>query len=680
MTRSRGGGAAATASSRLTREPLVLPAAALGPESPLPPLPGTTDVHATISSEGVPEEVARDLGYGFPPCLLPYRVQDGYDRHRAPQEFPSLVLQNEVLRAVFLPGLGGRLASLTHLPTGRELLYRNPVFQPANLALRNAWFSGGVEWNLGTTGHTPLTCAPMFAARVEGPDGAPVLRMWEFERLREVVYQLDCWLPPGSPALYVAVRIVNPHDCEIPMYWWSNIAVTQRPDVRVLAPASSSYRFSYERRLTQVPAPVHGYDYTRPSAAPQAADFFFRVDDGRPPWIAALDATGRGLGHASTDRLTGRKLFVWGATTGGQRWQEFLSAPDSEPYLEIQAGLARTQMQHVAMPAGATWTWLEAYGLVEADAEAVHGDDWAAATNAAQDALAAIATPRYLEDTLAGWAPVFDRAPLELLHRGAGWGALEQRRRAASGRSWRTPGTPFDDRTLGPRQAAWLALLNTGQLPEADPHTPPASYATSTPWRELLERAAAPPDADWLTLYHLGAAHTAHGDLAAAEDAFARSVARQPSAWALRALGWLQRRDGRYDSAALHYLRAHTLAPDVRQLAVETVHSLLSADRADEALALIDRLPAHLRSHGRVQLAEARAALAAGHLDRASAVLAAEFEIPDLREGEDSLGTLWFDVHEQLLARAAGHDITDEIRERVRREHPLPAHYDFRMH
>lgn len=672
-------GARPTPPSRLTVEQLVMPAAAVGPESPLPPLPGATDVHATVSREGVPDEIARDLGYGFPPCMLPYRVQDGYDRHRTPREFPSIVLENEVLRAVFLPSLGGRLASLTHLPSGRELLYRNPVLQPANLALRNAWFSGGVEWNLGTTGHTPLTCAPMFAARVSGPDGVPVLRMWEFERLREVVYQLDCWLPPGSPVLYVAVRIVNPHDCEIPMYWWSNIAVPQRPGVRVLAPASSSYRFSYERRLTQVPAPVHGYDYSYPAEAPHAADFFFRVDDGRPPWIAALDTEGRGLGHASTSRLLGRKLFVWGGTTGGRHWQEFLSAPGSDPYLEIQAGLARTQMQHVAMPAGATWTWLEAYGLVEADAAVVHGDDWTAATTAAQDALADIASPGRLDATLARWQPVFGREPVELLHLGSGWGALERQRRATSGAPWRTAGTPFGDETLGPMQAPWLALLHSGGLPPADPQTPPGSYATSTPWRALLELAASRPGADWLTLYHLGTARCAHADLAGAREAFTRSVAHTPSAWALRALGWLDHRDGRSPSAAEHYLQAHALAPGVRQLAVEAVHALLGADRADEALDLIDGLPPQLRGHGRVLLVEARAALAAGQLPRASAVLAAEFEIADLREGEDSLSTLWFDIHEKLLAQTSGQDITDEIRDRVRREHPLPAHYDFRM-
>jgi len=37
------------------------------------------------------------------------------------------------MRATFLLELGGRLWSLVHTPTGRELLHVNPIFQPGNL-------------------------------------------------------------------------------------------------------------------------------------------------------------------------------------------------------------------------------------------------------------------------------------------------------------------------------------------------------------------------------------------------------------------------------------------------------------------------------------------------------------------------------------------------------------------
>ena len=58
-------------------------------------------------------------------------------------------------------------------------------------------------------------------------DGQQVLRMWEFDRLREVVFQVDAWLPADSRVLLVAIRIRNPNPAAVPMYWWSNAAVPQ---------------------------------------------------------------------------------------------------------------------------------------------------------------------------------------------------------------------------------------------------------------------------------------------------------------------------------------------------------------------------------------------------------------------------------------------------------------------
>ncbi len=107
-----------------------------------------------------------------------------------------------------------------------------------------------------------------------------MLRMSEFERIREVVYQVDVWLPEGSPVLLVHVRITNPGAAEVPMYWWTNIAVPQCPDVRVLAPADAAWHFDHHRRLRRVPVPDHeGLDRTYPARAGDAADYFFAIDE-----------------------------------------------------------------------------------------------------------------------------------------------------------------------------------------------------------------------------------------------------------------------------------------------------------------------------------------------------------------------------------------------------------------
>ena len=113
-----------------------LPAADIGPENPLPIFRGEKDDADLEIDPSVPQQYRRYFGWRTAFRVLPYRMQDGYSREKSVRAFPSVVLQNEILRATFLPGFGGRLVSLVHKPTGRELLDCNPVLQPANFALR----------------------------------------------------------------------------------------------------------------------------------------------------------------------------------------------------------------------------------------------------------------------------------------------------------------------------------------------------------------------------------------------------------------------------------------------------------------------------------------------------------------------------------------------------------------
>lgn len=492
--------------SELRIESWTMPAADLGSENPLPSLRAAEELHAVEEAVGIPDEMVKNLAYGgHPPSILPYTMQDGYNRRRQPRDFQVAVLENEFLRATFLLELGGRMWSLVHKPSGRELLDVNPVFQPANLAIRNAWFSGGVEWNIGIIGHCPFTCAPLFAARVERPNGTPVLRMYEWERIRQVPFQIDAYLPDGSPVLFVRVRIVNPHDREVPMYWWSNIAIPETPDTRVIVPADSAYRFDYSR-LDVIPVPrAEGTDITYSTHIPRAADFFFHIPDGHRPWITALDGESKGLIQVSTERLKGRKLFVWGMGVGGRNWQEFLSEP-GQAYIEIQAGLARTQLEYVPMLAGAEWSWLEAYGLMEADPAAVHGSDWALARQSVGDALERLIPPAALDAEFERGAEFADKPPVELFHRGSGWGALERLRREASGEPpFCSEGLAFDDESLGEEQTPWLDLLHDGALSAPEPDVEPRGLMVQAEWYELLEDAvSAGRGANWLAWLHLG--------------------------------------------------------------------------------------------------------------------------------------------------------------------------------
>jgi len=622
--------------SALELSTLTLPTARVG-TSPLPPLHSTADLHtvaadARTGGDGIDEEMAANLAYGHRSSVLPYLLQDDYNRILVDVAHPTAVLSNDRLRATFLLGQGGRLWSLVDLARGRELLYANAALQPGNLALRNAWFAGGVEWNLGTTGHHPLTCEPLHAARISLPDGTAGLRLWEYERMRELVVEIDAWLPDGAPHLAVHVTITNVTAHDVPVYWWSNIAVPETPGTRVLTPADAAFGFDDSRALRRVAMPVDGgIDRSYPSRSSHAADYFFDLPVSTPrPWITALDGDGYGLLQTSSPRLRGRKLFVWGTGRGGRHWQEWLS-PRGGSYLEIQAGLARTQLEHLPLPAGGRWSWLETYGPLQVSAGSAHGD-WSAARAAVSGHVSR--DDGWFADQTDLGRDLVDRPIEDRLQRATGWGALEVRRRATTPDRWpELPGTPFTDEDLGAAQQPWLDLLE-GRRPAWD-GSAPASCQTAAGWRSLLEYAAGPYAA-----LQRGVARWAGGDRLGAVDAWEQSLRDQPSAVGWRNVAVAHAGDDPARALAA-YREARTLDPTLISVVREHVELLITVGHHDVVLAEIDALPTVQRTDPMIMLCEAQAAVAVGDSDRAARILEPGLIIPGVREGAEILEQLW---------------------------------------
>ena len=158
------------------------------------------------------------LNYGRMQDTLPYTYQDDFDGPMEELEFDAVVLENDFLRAEIVVSLGGRLWALYDKVEKKELLLNNKQFLPGNLALRNAWFAGGVEFNIGQFGHDAQTCSPRFAATfTDDVLKCPVLRIYEFNRDRTTPFQIDFFLPDESKFLFVRPRIHNQTESVQPM-------------------------------------------------------------------------------------------------------------------------------------------------------------------------------------------------------------------------------------------------------------------------------------------------------------------------------------------------------------------------------------------------------------------------------------------------------------------------------
>lgn len=650
----------------LSFEKRLLKSANFNGESSLPPLA----LRLSGDRPGPKTELAEDdgffVGYGEVSCPFPYKMQDMYDRALEEKAYTAAVLENDWLKATFLPELGGKMWSLIDKKAGKELLFSNDVVRPCNLAIRNAWTSGGVEWNMGVLGHSPFTCSLVNTARTALSDGTPVLRFYFYERIRDCIAQMDIFLPESSKVLYVRTRITNPNENMVPMYWWSNIATVQEPGARVIVPAEETYLSEKGVYRTASIPMYNGVDVTYPTRSPVAYDYFWKTQKESLKYICQLNEDGYGLATSSTDMLRGRKLFVWGDTQGGRRWMNYLTADDkSGSYNEIQVGLARTQLEYQPMPARTAWEWVETYGAMQADKAKVHGN-WAEARQEVESVFARSITKASLEKILAETKEMA-KNPAEIVMKADGWANLELQRRVFMGeRDLMCAHLSFGD--IGEEQAAWGKLLEEGTVGNHTPEEIPASYQLREQWLILLRNAVQEKDREnWYAWYLLGAAEAAKKNFAGAKIALERSLALTSSAWAYYVLAIVGKLEQDAQSYVQNMQAAYALRRDDLSLAREMFRCLYETENSEKTLELFESAVNPVQADPRCRLYYAYALVRDGNGEKAKEVLldgGNGLVVPDIREGENITSNLWD------LIQAQGEAGADE---------ELPQKLDFRM-
>ncbi len=660
--------------TELRLEHKIMPAQRLNGESSLPPVnqiwPGTGYAKTNLD-----EDDDFWAGYGHVASCYPYRMQDMYTRELYDTDFLMPVLENDYLKATFMPDYGGKLWSLIDKVTGKELFMANPVVRPCNLAIRNAWTSGGVEWNCGFLGHHPHTCSRIFTAVAELEDGTPVLRMYEYERLRQVVYQMDSFLPEGSRLLYCRMRIVNDHPYPVPMYWWSNIAVPELKGARVIAPVTQTYTYiDGAIAKTDVPYPsTFNTDITYPTNLGHSVDFFWKIPPEDRKYICQLDSDGYGLIQSSTKRLKGRKLFVWGQGPGGDRWQQYLTSDDGNGrYAEIQCGLAQSQYESIPMPPRSAWEWMEVYGAMQADPAKIHGD-WADARAEVSYRLNELIGEEELEDMLKATKKAALTPAKETILTGGGWGALENIRREKAGENTLCPHLDFAEGDMREQQQ-WIDLLKNGSFGMKRPDDVPASWMLSEEWTPMITAAAKGGDSySWYAQLQYGMTMLALRDYEKAGEALDLSYKLMPSAWALYGLAQLARIEKKRDKWAMLTLQSAQMKPDDASLVKEALRVLTETEKWQLLLDFASTLSEELLAMPRIRLTVAFANVKAGYIGKAEEMLyeGGGLLVADIREGEVSITELWYLI-EEAKAKLEGKEFD-------RAKAKPPKMFDYRM-
>lgn len=261
--------------------------------------------------------------------------------------YQAVFLENEYLKVMVLPELGGRIQRAYDKTNGYDFIYYNHVIKPALVGLTGPWISGGIEFNWPQH-HRPSTFSPVDYALSENSDGSCTVHVSETDKMYGSKGMASITLYPDKAYIEIKGQLYNSTDLPQTFLWWANPAVPVNDNTfSVFPPDVNAVMDHGKRAVSTFPIATGEYykqDYsagvdisryknikvpTSYMAAHSDYDFIGNYDE-------SLQA---GLLHVSDHHVSpGKKQWTWGNGGFGQTWDRNLTDEDG-PYIELMTGV-----------------------------------------------------------------------------------------------------------------------------------------------------------------------------------------------------------------------------------------------------------------------------------------------------------------------------------------------------
>ena len=282
-------------------------------------------------------------------------------------------LENEFIRVMILPELGGRIHVARDKTNNYDFVYRQDVIKPALVGLAGPWISGGIEFNWPQH-HRPSTFMPVDFAIENDPDRSCTVWLSEHEPINRMKGMHGVCLRPGSAVIELKVRLYNRTPLVQTFLWWANVATAVHEQYQSFFPTDVCYVADHAKRaISAFPlcqGNYYGVDYGKrglegvprhelpPQFAPPgnypANDLSWYANIPVPTSYMCLGTKGdffggydhkaaAGIVHVANRHVApGKKQWTWGNHAFGYAWDRNLTEPDEQgeyrPYIELMAG------------------------------------------------------------------------------------------------------------------------------------------------------------------------------------------------------------------------------------------------------------------------------------------------------------------------------------------------------
>jgi len=279
--------------------------------------------------------------------VYPYPVVEKISDTKKDKVWHAVYLENDFLKIMILPELGGRVQMAFDKTKNRHFVYYNSVIKPALVGLTGPWISGGIEFNWPQH-HRPSTYLPLDFDIEENEDGSKTVWCSEIERMSRTKGMAGFTLYPDKAYLEIKVKLYNRTPFSQTFLWWANPAVKVNDAYQSVFPPDVNAVFDHGKRSVSS-FPIATGTYYKMDYAP-GTDISRYKNIPVPTSYMAINSkynfvggyendTKGGLLHIADHNISpGKKQWTWGNGDFGQAWDRNLTDDDG-PYIELMCGV-----------------------------------------------------------------------------------------------------------------------------------------------------------------------------------------------------------------------------------------------------------------------------------------------------------------------------------------------------
>ena len=294
--------------------------------------------------------------------VYPYPVIETISDERVDKDYLAIWLENEYIKVMVLPELGGRVQMAYDKIAKRHFVYYNHVVKPALVGLAGPWISGGIEFNWPQH-HRPSTFMPVDTCIEEESDGSVTVWVSEMEKMFHQKGMAGFTLRPGCAYLEIKGRLYNRTDVPQTFLWWANPAVEVNDEYQSVFPPDINAVFDHGKRaVSSFPIATGTYYKMDYSAGVDISNYkniyvptsYMGVNSRFNFEGGYENDTKAGMLHVASHHYSpGKKQWTWGNGDFGRAWDRNLTdeaTPEEmekwgidregfRPYIELMAGV-----------------------------------------------------------------------------------------------------------------------------------------------------------------------------------------------------------------------------------------------------------------------------------------------------------------------------------------------------